>query len=98
MHSDRQSEAGAGAAARQSACAVPVARRGSVCGGRGSSCRLEQQWRPAELRTGEHKAYAREHRLPAVHQLSLTHVLQVTTQLKDRGADAQRVEADIANH
>ena len=52
----------------------------------------------AELRTGEHKAYAREHRLPAVHQLSLTHVLQVTTQLKDRGADAQRVEADIANH
>ena len=49
-------------------------------------------------RTREDEANEREHGLPAVHELSLAHVVQVTAQLNDGGGDAQRVKADIADH
>ena len=49
-------------------------------------------------RTGEDEANAREHGLPAVHELRLAHVLQVAAQLRDGGGDAQRVEAHVAHH
>eukprot|EP00665_Eupelagonemidae_sp_cell47_P009507 gene9506-biopygen2505 len=47
---------------------------------------------------GPDEAHAGEHRLPAVHQLRLAHVAEVAAELRDRGAEAQRVKALVAHH
>ena len=51
----------------------------------------------AEERRGD-EADNREHRLAAVHQLRLAHVVEVAAELGDRRAEAERVEANIPGH
>ena len=47
---------------------------------------------------GPNDADNRKHRLAAVHELGLAGVVEVATQLRDRGREAERIESLIARH